>query len=647
MPTMSGNSERAQRQADLPIQVIVGNPPWKAGQKSAGDDNPNVPHPDIERQVSTTYAARSVATNKNYLRDLYKLSIRWATDRLGERGIIAFVTPNGYIDGNAEDGMRACLADEFTTIHVFNLRGYSRISGEARRREKGNIFGDSTTVGVAVTIMVRNPDKTQNGCRIFYRDIGDYLSTQEKRQILVDLGSIDGIEDWQTITPDRHNDWINQRGATWESLLPLGHKNTKANRSGAPDTVMRLYSGGVKTNCDPYIYSFDGAALADQVERMTAFYEQRRKAVEAGFMTLEDATTKGSVHIIKWHADLKRRMERNIPSELDDHRIRSVHFRPFTKQLLYFDPHYIARKYRMPALFPTGTTPNQAIAVPGRGSTPAFSALITDTTPDLELVSKSQVFPRYAYPEKPKKAKRGLPGTTSLIDASNAPEEHGRIDNITDWCLDRFQDHYNDPPITKDDIWAYLYGVLHAPDWRNKYASELRKDLPRIPFATDFRAFQKAGQQLIDLHLSYETCQPWPLQVVTTGDPDDPDLYRIDRTMRWGKIRNTEGKLVPDKTVLHINTRCRIEGIPDEAQHYEVNGKTPLKWAIDRLQVAPDSKSGIVNDGNRWQAWADDPYELILHLQRLVRVSVETARIVSDLPPALSSDSVQPNETPA
>ena len=178
--------------------------------------------------------------------------------------------------------------------------------------------------------------------------------------------------------------------------------------------------------------------------------------------------------------------------------------------------------------------------------------------------------------------------------------------------------------------------MLHAPDWRNKYASELRKDLPRIPFATDLWAFREAGQQLIDLHLGYETCQPWPLQIITTGDPDDPDLYRIDRTMRWGKVRNTEGKLLPDKTVLHINNRCRIEGIPDEAHEYEVNGGTPPNWAIDRLKVTTESKSGIVNDANKWHTWADDPYELILHLQRLVRISVETTRIVNGLPAALT-----------
>ena len=500
-------------------------------------------------------------------------------------------------------------------------------------RRKATCFGSSSTVGVAVTIMVRNPDKTQNGCRIFYRDIGDYLSTQQKRQTLVDMGSIDGIEDWQTITPDGHDDWINQRDNTWETLLPLGHEHTKANKPEAPATVMRLYSGGLYTKIDPYLYSFDKDALVRRAEDMTDFYEHQRQETLSGQVTFEQASENKNLHLLKWNHDLKNRLKRNLPTAFNAEHLRVAHYRPFVNQWLYYDPLFIGRLHRIPDMFPTGTTPNQAIYITGKGASVGFSTLITGTTPDLHFLSGGQAFPRYAFPGKSKRTKRGLSDTNRLINPS---DEHGRIDNITDWCLTQFQDCYNDPTITKDDIWAYLYGVLHAPDWRNKYANELRKDLPRIPFATDFRAFQKAGQQLIDLHLSYETCQPWPLQVVTTGDPDDPNLYRIDRTMVWGKIRNTKGKLVPDKTVLHINAGCRIEGIPDEANHYEVNGKTPLDWAIARLKVAPDSKSGIVNDANQWHTWVDDPHELIPHLQRLVRVSVETTRIVNGLPPALS-----------
>ena len=221
-------------------------------------------------------------------------------------------------------------------------------------------------------------------------------------------------------------------------------------------------------------------------------------------------------------------------------------------------------------------------------------------------------------------------------NTSGTPDEYGRVDNITDWCLDQFQQHYSDLSITKDAIWAYIYGVLHAPDWRTKYANDLRKGLPRIPFASDFWAFRQAGQKLIDLHLGYETCEPWPLEVVTDKTANSDDPYRIEGKMHWAKVRSVDGKVVPDRTVLHVNNGCRIVGIPDEAHSYVVNGKTPLDWAIDRLAVKIDKASGIVNDPNRWYIWADEPYNLILHLLRLVRVSIETARIVNGLPLALT-----------
>ena len=491
MPTMSANSERAQRQADLPIQVIVGNPPWSAGQKSAGEDNPNIRHKGIEDRITDTYAARSTATNKNSLQDLYKMSIRWATDRLGERGLIAFVTPNGYIDGNAEVGMRACLADEFTTIHIFNLRGNALLSGEPRRREKGNVFGSSTRVGVSIVVMAINPNAKQDQCCILYRDIGDYLSTQEKRQILVNLGSINGINDWRPITPDQHNDWINQRDTTWETLLPLGHKDAKADKPGSPDTVMRLYSGGVKTNRDPYLYSYAAAALSDFVEQMVEFYEKRRRTVQLGAITLKEATTNDSPHRIKWTRELKNRLRRDAVASFETEYLRTAHHRPFVKQWLYSDPLYIEMIYRVPAMFPTGTTPNQVIGITGRGWKGGFSALVADITPDIQLMGNGQAFPRYTYPRASNGANRGPLSTASLISSTGIPAEQGRIDNITDWGLSQFQDHYNDPTITKDDMWAYLYGVLHAPDWRTKYASDLRKGLPASPSQRTFGYSEK------------------------------------------------------------------------------------------------------------------------------------------------------------
>ena len=670
MPTMSGNNQRAQLQAELPIQVIVGNPPWSAGQQDAGEDNPNIPHPTLERRIRDTYLQQSRANLRRSLYDLYKMSIRWATDRIGECGIIGFVTPNSFLDGNADSGLRACLEDEFSALYIFNLRGNARLSGDAWRREGGKVFGQASRVGVAISIMVRNSATPEEHCRIYYRDIGDYLTTPEKRAKLAELNSVVGIGDsWQRLIPDKNRDWINQGTPDWQDLTPLSNDS----RGVATECVIAaLHSPGIKTNRDPYLYSFDRAAVEERLLDMIDLYEQRRAAVAANHISLNDATENDMLDRIKWTGDLEDRLKRNTPIIFDRKHLRCTHYRPFVKQWLYFDRLCINRVYRIPLIFPNRDSPNEVLVLSGTGSARDFSAIATDTTPDLELVSKGQVFPRYTQarnlhnrfqvgredfddahrrdtrppapvedsglshirlPEDGEVSQR----TFDLGDVTNnpdAPDEYGQIDNITDWCLDRFREHYDDYAITKDDIWAYIYGVLHASDWRTKYANDLRKGLPRIPFAPDFWAFRTAGQDLIDVHLGYETCEPWLLDVETTG-PESDDLYRIHTKLTWARVRDASGKLVDDRSILRVNERCRIVGIPDDAHHYSINGKTPLDWAIDRLRITKDNASGIVNDANKWHVWADEPYNLILHLQRLVRVSIETTRIVNALPPAL------------
>ncbi|MCY3560879.1 MAG: hypothetical protein OXH20_06870 [bacterium] len=207
-------------------------------------------------------------------------------------------------------------------------------------------------------------------------------------------------------------------------------------------------------------------------------------------------------------------------------------------------------------------------------------------------------------------------------------------DNVTDWALAQFREHYSDNSISKDDIWEYLYGVMHAPDWRERYRHDLQRSLPRIPLAEDFEAFRAAGRALMDLHIGYETVPEWPLACEVDGEPDegtcDPDAYRIESRMRWGGKRGAE-----DRSVLQVNDRCRLVGIPTEAHDYTVSGRSPLGWAIDSLRHKFDKASGIRDDPSGWHTWAGEPFELIRHLRRLTYVSVHTARIVADLPPSL------------
>ena len=388
------NSKRVERQQGRDITVIMGNPPYSAGQKSAGDDNPNVSYPHLAGRIEETYAARSKAGLKKSLYDSYKLAIRWASDRIEDKGIIAFVTNASFIDGNAESGLRACLADEFSHAYVFNLRGNANTSGERRKKEGGNVFGQSTRTPVAIMVLVRDPAH-QGECQIRYKDIGDYLSQKEKLRIIKGGGTIAGISDWQRIAPDEHHDWLEQRDSEYQRFMPLAIKSQKLK----PDVSasFSLLSLGISTNRDSWVYSFDSAQLHRNIETMVVTYEERRQSVMAGEKTVEQAGQNDAPTKIKWTQGLRDRLRREEVLKRRSNSFRQGMYRPFCKQNVYFDPQCIERISRIPLVFPTPASHNQVIGVTGRGETVAFSTLITDTIPNLHLVASSQWVPRWRY----------------------------------------------------------------------------------------------------------------------------------------------------------------------------------------------------------------------------------------------------------
>ena len=471
-------------------------------------------------------------------------------------------------------------------------------------------------------VLVRDPAH-QGECQIRYKDIGDYLSQEQKLQLIRDSGSIAGISDWQTIVPDEHNDWLDQRDPAYQTFLPLATRNRKG-QADLP-TAFSLFSLGVATGRDLWVYAFDCKALVQHMQDMIAFYEERRQAVADGVTSVEEATRNDCPHRIKWNRELTLRLSRNHEICFQTSTLRMGMYRPFVKQKLYFDTALIQMTYRVPAMFPTPEATNQVIGVTGRGETVEFSTLITDTIPNLHLVSSAQWFSRHRYEALDSAA----PDAWTHTEERNTDDVPGyrRVDNITGWCLQQFRERYPALHITKDDIWRYIYGLLHAPDYRQKYRADLSKDLPRIPFAPDFQAFQTAGAELASLHLGYETGPAYDLQVEVQPGAENP--YRLgSRTMQWGGTRKD-----PDRSVLHVTPAVTLCGIPAEAHAYVVNGRTPLEWAVDRLHIRQDKESGIVNDPNAW--FAEDPAELVSHLQRLVHLSVETARLVAGLPAAL------------
>ena len=616
------NSERVDRQQCRDITVIVGNPPYSAGQRKATDANPNVSYPNLEERARQTYAERSTTPSKISLYDSYKLAIRWASDRIGERGLIAFVTNGSFIDSNTDAGLRSCLADEFSHLYVFNLRGNARTSGERRRQEKDSVFGQGTRTPVAIMVLVRNP--AHNGeCQIHYKDIGDYLSREEKLQIIRESGSIDGISDWQQIVPDEHFDWLGQRDPNYQTLMPLIHKQTK--RSKLPKTCFSLSSYGVITHRDVWVYDFDFSQLSQRIQDMITFYEKQRMQLASGKLSVDQATRNDAPDRLRWDKGLENRLARLQKIKFRPDTLRMGMYRPFINQHLCYDNNLVWSLYNTPQMFPTPDATNQVISVTGQGARGGFSTLMIECIPDFQIMFNGQCFSRWRYETHDSNSLDAW--VQSVDEGFEDMPGYLRVDNITDWCLQQFRQQYPALQIDRDDIWHYIYGLLHAPDYREKYRADLSKDLPRIPFAPDFGVFRDAGEQLAALHLGYETCPEYELKAEVA--PASKPYQLGTKAMQWGGTRKE-----PDRSILHVTPSVTLRGIPDAAHHYVVNGRTPLEWAVDRLHIRKDKPSGIVNDPNAW--FAEDQKELVALLKRLVHVSVESTRIVDGLPPALA-----------
>ena len=619
------NSERVTRQIQQHIQVIIGNPPYSAGQTSANDNNQNVAYPALDARIRKTYAEKSSATNKNSLYDSYIRAIRWASDRIADKGIVAFVTNGSFLDGNAADGLRQCLTAEFSHLYVFNLRGNQRTSGEQSRQEGGKIFGSGSRAPIAITILIKDPAHS-GPCQLRYHDIGDYLSREEKLAILDGFGSIASDEmEWQRLSPNTQGDWINQRDPAFEQFLELGNKDDKTAK-----TVFSIYSSGVKTNRDAWVYNFSRNEVAknmknminsynSEVERYAYACKDESKELWPNLKNFVDTNPKR----ISWSDTLREDVARGKKIVFDQDIIKSL-YRPFSLNWLYYDSRLIERTYQMPRLFPTPKHENIVISATGIGATKAFSALATKTLPDLEMISKSQCFPLYWYDKADEHKTADMHDHGDDGEAAQ-PDEHGfiRRDTITDWALMAFREQYHDAAIGKEDLFWYVYGILHSPEYKQRFASDLKKMLPRIPFAGDFWAFSKAGRALGQWHLHYETVEPWPLMEESKRLVMEGNDYRVIK-MSFGK---KDGK--PDKTVIIYNANLILRDIPPEAYGYVVNGKSAIEWIMERYAVTVDKASGIKNDPNDW---SDDPRYIVDLIQRVVRVSVESVRIVAELP---------------
>ncbi|WP_375635098.1 MULTISPECIES: type ISP restriction/modification enzyme, partial [unclassified Bartonella] len=532
------NSEYLEHQKKLDIKVIFGNPPYSVGQKNENDNNPNISYPILDDRIRETYIAKSKATSTQKLYDSYIRAIRWASDRIDNAGVIGFVTNAGFITGHSMDGLRKCLVEEFSSLYIFHLRGNQRTSGELSRKEGGKIFGSGSRAPIAISILVKNPNAQQRG-KIYFRDIGDYLTRKEKLIIIESLGSIDGItrskQGWQIITPDKYSDWLDQRDDSFKTFLAMGVKK------GHDKKLFETYSLGVSTNRDAWTYNSSRESVKKNMNNMTAFYNNEVKRLNNTY-SHADRTARAKVvndfvnsdvRKISWSSTLKRELLRGKFSEFEDKCLIQSLYRPFTQQWLYYNSVFNEAVYQMPRIFPIRqAVDNKVIQITGIGAKKDFSVLMTKALPNLDSIEKGQCFPRYIYEDttvsKSKSEKQSHLFTHSTEKNTTAGLQ--RRNAITDEGLEHFKAAYPNETITKDDLFYYVYGILHSEDYRARYADNLCKELPRIPCvksADDFWKFVTAGRELGHLHVNYEDVEPYPV-IFKKGNPKQTEISNLE-----------------------------------------------------------------------------------------------------------------------
>ena len=592
------NTERVKRQKAADMFVVIGNPPYNAKQVNENDNNKNRKYKTLDTLLRETYSRDSNATNKNVLSDPYVKAILWASKRIGEEGVVAFVTNNGFLDGFAFDGMRKHLAQDFDAIYLLDLGGNAR---KGLKVSDANVFG--IRVGVSINLFVKTKQNPSEIPRLFYYPTDELWNKEQKFNFLNERQHVDNIV-WQTIQLDVKHMWLTEGFDTeFDTFIPMGTKKAKTQKSTAVDVIFKTYSRGISTSRDAWIYNFNRNTLIENVEKMMEFYNTQVlrwiATPEKSIMNIDNFVAYDDSKI-SWSSGLKQKLKSGQIAEFSESELRFSLYRPFTKSNLYFDRMMIERVYVFPSIFsrPETQNENQVICVNVTPERP-FTCLMVNCIPNLVVTggfgSPTQCFPFYTYNE----------------DGTN------RQENITDWALAEFRTHYNDDTLTKWDIFHYNYALLHHPTYREKYEMNLKRDLPHIPFTEDFWGYANAGAQLADLHINYESAPKYDgLKYIET--PGMKIDWRVEKM-----------NLSKDKTQLKYNDFLTLDGIPTETYDYKLGNRSALEWVIDQYRVKVDKRSGIVNDPNREAA----PQYIVDLITRVITVSLKTVEIVNDLPP--------------
>lgn len=588
------NTRRVDRQKQTEMFVVIGNPPYNARQMDENDANKNRKYPELDRQIQDTYAQASTATNKTALYDPYVKAIHWALNRIETDGIVAFVTNHNFITGQAFDGMRKHLSDACDKIYLLDL------GGNVRKGHAGDANVFDIQVGVSINLFVKKRQHESKSADIFYNSETAEMSKEATFEFLDTCEHIGNVN-WDSIQPDARHTWLTKGlREDFETFIPMGSKQAKREKSEISGVIFHQFSSGVKTNRDAWAINFDRDVLGSNVTRMIEFYNTQvfkwQGITDKSNINIDDFAEYDDVKI-SWSRDLKAKLRTGKIAEYDEHKVRTCLHRPFAKSNIFFDRILNDVVYVFPSIFPTLETEaeNRGICV-NRSREKPFTSLMTNCLSEHIMTggfgSAGQCFPFYIYDE----------------DGSN------RRENITDWALMQFREHYKDTNITKWDIFHYTYALLHHPAYRERYQVNLKRDLPHIPYAPKFWEFVEAGKRLADIHVHYEDQPQYKLDLIET--PDMPLDWRV-----------TQMKFSKDKTEIKYNDFLTVAGIPAEAFQYRLGNRSALEWVVDQYRVKTDKRSGIVNDPNR----ADDETYIVDLIGKVITVSLETVRIVEKL----------------
>lgn len=611
------NAERITRQNSRPIMVVIGNPPYNDNQMNENENNKNRPYPEIDERIKNTYIKNSSA-QKTHLYDMYTRFLRWASDRISKNGIVAFVSNNSFIDARAYDGFRKVIEKEFSEIHIVNLKGNARTSGERRQKEGGNIFSDQIKVGIAVYFLIRK--EGQKGCRIYYTAVKDYATSEEKKSYL----SENNIKDLQLalIYPDKNHNWIDIAENSWGDLLAI-------------DKVFSLTSPGLKTNRDDWVYDFSKNALEDKVKFFIEKFNNQVKEIKYSAIIDDDLD-----YSIKWSSSLKTFLAKKDEIRFDQNIFVRVMYRPFVNTFFYSDKRLADRLTANHfEIFGANLTQPNIIISMDRSNKP-FNIIASNLLADFHFNGDSHCLPLYRY---------------------TAAGE--RTENITDWALNQFKSKYevrrqkdegkskdeeraktssfiiHPSSLTKTDIFHYVYAVLHHPAYRAKYEQNLKREFPRIPFYEDFWQWAGWGERLMTLHLGYETVEPWALErserrgaVPAPVDGMTQSAGRGDPAPTRNGERPTPRLIArKESSIIEVDSVTTLQGVPAAAWEYRLGTYSALEWVLERYKEKKPKDPTIAEKFNTYK-FADYKEQVIDLLGRVCRVSVETMAIIAEMP---------------